>query len=69
MSKGKMVDERMLARSTEFRLIRRWSGNGLVDALPFGSSLGKASLRAAERIDGSDLAQLLGVLRTEALPG
>jgi hypothetical protein len=69
MSKGKVVDERMLARSTEFRLIRRWSGNGLVDALPFGSSLGKASLRAAERIDGTDLDRLLGVLRTEALPG
>jgi len=68
MSKGKVVDERMLARSTEFRLIRRWSGNGLVDALPFGSSLGKASARAAERIDGSDLARLLAVLRTEALP-
>ena len=27
MSKGKVIDERMLARSTEFRLIRRWSGN------------------------------------------
>ncbi len=59
MSKGKAVDERMLARSTELRLIRRWSGNGLVDALPFGSSLGKASVKAAARIDRSDLAHLL----------
>ena len=46
MSKGSAIDERMLARSTELRLIRRWSGNGLVDALPFGSSLGKAAVRA-----------------------
>ena len=63
MSKGKVVDERMLARSTELRLVRRWAGNGLVDALPFGSSLGKASVRAAERIDRTDLAQLLAGLR------
>jgi hypothetical protein len=59
----------MLARSTEFRLIRRWSGSGLVDALPFGSSLGKSAVKAAERIDGSDLARLLAVLRAEPLPG
>ena len=63
MSKGATVDERMLARSTEFRLIRRWAGHGLVDALPFGSSLGKASVRAAERIDRTDLEHLLIVLR------
>ena len=63
MSKGKSVDERMLARSTELRLIRRWSGHGLVDALPFGSSLGKASVRAVERIDHTDLARLITVLR------
>jgi len=63
MSKGKVVDERMLARSTEFRLIRRWAGHGLVDALPFGSSLGKASVRAAERVDRTDLARLLVVMR------
>jgi len=69
MSRGKVVDERMLARSTEFRLIRRWSGNGLVDALPFGSSLGKASVRAAERIDRTDLAGLLAVLRAEPSVG
>ena len=68
MSKGKVIDERMLARSTEVRLIRRWSGNGLVDALPFGSSLGKASRRAAERIDGSDLARVLDVLRATPTP-
>ena len=69
MSKGKVVDGRMLARSTELRLIRRWSGNGLVDALPFGSSLGKSSIKAAERIDRSDLAALLAVLRSELQPG
>jgi hypothetical protein len=65
MSKGRTIDERKLARSTEFRLIRRWAGNGLVDALPFGSSLGKESVRAAERIDRSDLARVLAVLRLE----
>jgi hypothetical protein len=65
MSKGKGVDERMLARSTELRLVRRWSGNGLVDALPFGSSLGKASVKAAGRIDHSDLGRLLAALRTD----
>ncbi len=65
MSKGQTVDERMLDRSTEFRLVRRWAGLGLVDALPFGSSLGKESVRAAERIDRSDLAQVLAVLRLE----
>jgi len=69
MSKGRTVEDRMLARSTEFRLIRRWSGNGLVDALPFGSSLGKSSVKAAERIDGTDVAWLLAVLRAEPLPG
>lgn len=63
MSKGKVVDERLLARSTEFRLIRRWAGHGVVDALPFGSSLGKASVRAVERVDRTDLARLLTVLR------
>ena len=63
MSKGGTVDERMLARSTELRLIRRWSGNGLVDALPFGSSLGRASVKAAARIDATDLSRLLAVLR------
>ncbi len=67
MSKGKAIDERMLARSTEFRLVRRWAGNGLVDALPFGSSLGKASVRAAGRIDHSDLARVLAALRMEPL--
>jgi len=69
MSRGKVVDVGMLARSTEFRLIRRWSGNGLVDALPFGSSLGKASVRAAGRIDGTDLGRLVAVLRTEPRSG
>ena len=65
MSKGGEVDRRLLARSTELRLIRRWSANGLVDALPFGSSLGKASVKAVGRIDGSDLGGLLAVLRAE----
>ena len=65
MSKGQTVDQRMLARSTEFRLIRRWAGLGLVDALPFGSSLGKEAVRAAERIDRTDLAGILAVLRFE----
>ncbi len=63
MSRGKVVDERMLGRSTEFRLIRRWAGHGIVDALPLGSALGKASVKAAERIDGTDLAGLVTVLR------
>lgn len=63
MSRGRVVDERMLARSTEFRLVRKWAGNGLVDALPFGSSLGKASVRAAERIDHTDLEDLLAAMR------
>ncbi len=65
MSKGKTVDGRMLARSTEFRLVRKWAGHGLVDALPFGSSLGKASVRAAERIDRTDLVRLVAELRAE----
>ena len=67
MSRGRTVDERMLARSTEFRLVRRWAGNGLVDALPFGSSLGRVSVRAAGRIDRSDLARLVAALRMDPL--
>ena len=35
---------------------------------PFGSSLGKASVKAAERIDGSDLAGLVAVLRPDSRP-
>ncbi len=65
MSKGRTIDGRMLARSTEFRLVRRWAGNGLVDALPFGSSLGRVSVKAAERIDHTDMASVLAVLRRE----
>ena len=68
MSKGGAIDERMLVRSTELRLIRRWSGNGLVDALPFGSSLGKAAVKAVGRIDRSDMAGLVASLRSEPLP-
>jgi hypothetical protein len=68
MSKGTAVDERMLARSTELRLIRRWAGYGLVDALPFGSSLGKASVKAVGRIDHSDLEHLIAVLGADGRP-
>lgn len=63
MSRGRTVDERALARSTELRLFRSWVARGVVDALPFGSSLGKASVRATARIDQSDLAALVTALR------
>ena len=63
MSKGRTVDERALGRSTELRLVRSWVGRGLVDALPFGSTLGRASVRAASRIDGSDLPGLVRSMR------
>jgi hypothetical protein len=69
MSKGRMVDERALARSTELRLIRSWVGRGLIDALPFGSSLGRASLRAADRIEASDLGALVQSLRADRQVG
>ncbi len=65
MSKGHAIDERALDRSTELRLVRSWVGRGLVDALPFGSSLGRASLRATGRVDQTDLAALVHVLRTQ----
>ncbi len=63
MSRGKAVDQRALARSTELHLVRSWVGRGLVDALPFGSTLGRASLRAASRIDESDLSGLVNAVR------
>jgi hypothetical protein len=63
MSKGDTVDERALSRSTELRLVRSWVGRGVVDALPFGSSLGRSSVRAATRIDGTDLPALVQQLR------
>ncbi len=63
LSKGRAVDERLLVTSSELRLARKWVGQGLVDALPFGSSLGKASARAAGRIDRSDLPRLVALLR------
>jgi hypothetical protein len=66
MSRGRTVDEAALARSTELRLVRGWVGRGLVDALPFGSTLGRASPRAAERIDRTDLGQLVRALRAGA---
>ncbi len=65
MSKGRVVDERALNRSTELRLFRHWVARGLVDALPLGSSLGRASVRAAERIDHSDLGGLVERLRAD----
>ena len=64
VSRGATVDAAALARSSELRLVRRWSANGVVDALPFGSSLGRASARAVARIDASDLAALLASLRS-----
>jgi hypothetical protein len=64
MSKGSQVDERALAVSTELRLVRGWVGRGLVDALPFGSSLGRAAARACARIDGTDLEMLVRRLRS-----
>jgi hypothetical protein len=63
MSKGRTVDHRALERSTELRLIRSWVTRGLVDALPFGSSLGRASPHAAGRIDQTDLEVLVRQLR------
>ncbi len=63
VSRGKTVDQRALARSTELRLIRSWVGRGVVDALPFGSALGRASPRAAVRIDQSDLGELIRIIR------
>jgi hypothetical protein len=65
MSKGATVDERALARSTELRLVRNWVVRGLVDALPFGSSLGRASVRATGRIEASDLAALVQLIRAD----
>jgi hypothetical protein len=64
MSKGSAVDPRALARSTELRLVRGWVGRGVLDALPFGSSLGRASLRTADRIDQTDLVVLVDELRS-----
>ncbi len=63
VSKGMSIDRRALARASELRLIRSWVGRGLIDALPLGSSLGRASLKAAVRIDGSDLEDVVGALR------
>ncbi len=64
MSRGPVVDERALTRSTELRLFRSWVGRGLVDALPFGSHLGRASVKATDRVDRSDLHGLVDALRT-----
>jgi len=63
VSKGTSIDARTLTDATELRLIRGWIGRGLVEALPFGSTLGRASLKAAIRIDGTDLEELVRAVR------
>jgi hypothetical protein len=68
MSKGTTIDERALARSTEFQLVRSWVGRGLVAALPLGSRLGRSSAKAAWRIDHSDLGRLVALIRYDAGP-
>jgi hypothetical protein len=68
MSRGRAIDERTLGRATELRLVRSWVGRGLVDALPFGSTLGRASWRAATGIDASDLPGLVTRMRAERAP-
>jgi hypothetical protein len=68
VSRGTSIDDRTLTRSTELRLIRSWVGRGLLDALPLGSSLGRASLKAAIRIDGSDLGHLVRRIREDGSP-
>lgn len=65
MSKGRTIDERSLLHSTEVRLVRRWVGYGIVDALPLGASLGRASMHATARIDNSDLVRLVALVRDE----
>ena len=64
VSRGHTIDTGALARSSELRLVRSWVGRGLVDALPFGSKLGRASVHAADRIDRSDLPALVRAVRT-----
>jgi hypothetical protein len=66
MSRGRAIDERTLGRATELRLVRSWVGRGLVDALPFGSTLGRASSHAAGRIDETDLPGLVTRMRAES---
>jgi hypothetical protein len=63
MSKGRSIDERALSRSTELRLVRGWVRRGVVDALPFGASLGHTSVRATDRIEHSDLHELVARVR------
>lgn len=64
VSRGPHIDPRALHRTSELRLVRSWVGRGLLDALPLGSSLGRASLKAAVRIDGTDLQSLVAALRS-----
>jgi hypothetical protein len=66
MSKGRSIDARTLSRSTELRLVRSWVRRGVVDALPFGASLGHASVRATDRIEHSDLHELVALVRSSA---
>jgi hypothetical protein len=63
VSRGPTVDGRALARGSELRVVRSWVGRGLMDALPLGARLGRASPRAARRIDQTDLAGLVAQLR------
>lgn len=51
-----------LNQATELRLLRQWVGRGMVDALPFGSRLGRGAPRAIDRIEASDLPQLAAAL-------
>ncbi len=65
VSKGRSIDERSLGRSTELRLVRHWVGRGFIDALPFAVRVGRASQRATERVEHSDLTRLVAVIRAE----
>jgi hypothetical protein len=65
VSRGSGIEERSLAGATELRLIRTWMGRGLLDALPLGSRLGRASPRAAQRIERADLARLVRLIRAD----
>jgi len=65
VSKGAAIDPRALQHSSELRLVRGWVGRGLLASLPLGSSLGRASLKAAVRIDGTDLEALVAAVRSD----
>jgi hypothetical protein len=63
MSKGADIDVAALASSSELRLVRRWMTRGVVDALPMGARFTSATVKVVDRIDRSDLADLVGALR------